>query len=219
MLRSLPLLLAAGCAAKTVAVEVPAEAAVHVDTQRIAVVAADPLCRGVAHEIADLFQDRPDVFVDPTAPTRLVVAVCDEAAVRTVAIRRDGGRAHGWDARMTALLVVQSEDELVGRLVAIGGDSAGARPSHARGLRRTLAREVAKDVVEQLIPSGLVERRVFPGASPESSRGLQTRAVAAELAGDIDNALSLARAASALAPSPGLSDYIDDLQHRLLLSP
>ncbi|TNE92869.1 MAG: hypothetical protein EP330_00365 [Deltaproteobacteria bacterium] len=213
-----PLLLATGCAAKTVTVAVPSQAAVEVDTRRVAVVAGDPACRGVAQGITRELGSHPEIVVDPLSTTRVAVVGCSESMVPTVSIQSDGHRTHGWEGRSSVLLVVEAEGESVGRLIGTAGDSTAALPTRRGPLHRALEDELVADVTEQLAPSGLVERRVYPQASPDSSRGLQTRAVAAEAQGDVSDALELAQAAHSLTPTPQLAAYIDELERRLLLT-
>ena len=215
----LPALLLTGCAARTVAVEVPTHPAVEVDSRRVAVVAGDARCRSVAEALTQSLRARPDVVVDPMSATRMAVVGCSESIVPTVSIDASGKRTHGWEGRSSALVVVEAEGASVGRLIGTGGDGSQVLPTRRVALRKALEAELVADVTEQVAPSGLVERQVYPQAAPDSARGLQTRAVAAEAAGDVAQALELAQAAHSLSPSSPLAAYIGELERRLLLSP
>lgn len=209
------LLVLVGCA-KTVAVAVPVDAAVDVETASVAVVAADASCHAVADQLARAFS--ATVTVDPMAPTRVAVVGCSETLVPTVSIGSNGKRSHGWEGRSSALIVVERDGVVLGRLIGTGGDGSQLLPSHRSKLRVALRDDLVTDVADQVAPSGWIERRVYPNAAPDSPRGLETRAIAAEATGDVDQALDLAIAAHALSPTPRLAAYVGELERRLHLS-
>ncbi|MCO4746572.1 MAG: hypothetical protein KC912_17390 [Proteobacteria bacterium] len=216
MVRYLPwLLLTAGCA-KTVTVEVPTRAAVDVEGPSVAVVAGDPACRSIADRLTQ--QLGRTIHVDPRAETRIAVVGCNESLIPTVSIHQDGGRSRGWEGRSSALVVVEQDGVALGRLIGTGGDGAEIMPSRRGPLRGALRSSLIDDVADQIAPSGLVDRRIYPAASPESPRGLETRAIAHEALGNVSEALDLATAAHSLSPSPRLAAYVGELERRLHLS-
>jgi len=84
-----------------------------------------------------------------------------------------------------------------------------------RSAQRYLVDAVAIDLATQLSPvPQLVQRRLYPNANPDTARDLYNQAVLAEVSGDIDEALRLARAAHDERPSPRAASYLSELERR-----
>lgn len=211
-----PLLLFATACAKTVTVAVPVHPAVEVGAPSVAIIAADTACRPVADDLTHALAR--SVRIDPTASTRIAVAGCSESLVPTISIQSDGARSRGWEGRAQALIIVEQDGAPLGRLIGTGGDGTQIMPTRRARLRSALREDLVADITDQIAPSGQAVRRIYPGASPDSPKGLETQAIAAEALGDLDRALDLAAAAHDLAPTPRLAAYVGELERRLHLS-
>jgi hypothetical protein len=231
-LHSLIPLLLVGCAARTIALEVPAAPAVALNTQTVAVVAQDRACRPVADALIDEITHHSDFTVNPHSDVRLVVFGC--------------GVDVGWtlhqevDASTENTQTNQSAD-LVGRgHAAIAVSAAGqplahlvgsARDRHLgtgvtemfrtrRAMQQRLTLSLADDLVVQLNPLPIqLERRVYPNAGDGSARQLHSLAVLAEQRGHLDEAHRLASDAMDERPSNRAASYLVSLERRLRIQP
>lgn len=225
--RTALLLAIAGCRA-TVHLEVPPTPAVALTADTVAVVARDRACQAAADALALELTRGSYLQVDPRSALRVELFSCGDDQTVTVE-QKDGadprtrveGRAH-------AVVEVSERGRVLAHLIAAGRDdgAAGLALPGSPGVgrlsrisRNRVHEDLARDVVRQLNPlPTLVERRVYPNASPGSARELTTRAVLAEKAGDLPLAIELATEAWNQDPNPRTSGYLDELRQRALLS-
>ena len=232
MVRFLPALLAlcvAGCAPRTVKLEVAPSPAVALEVRTVAVVAQDRECKPIADAIIAQLDRRASITVDPRSDVRLQVFGCgldigwtlreevDATGARTQTIRRADltGRGH-------AVLAVRTPEGTLAHLV--GGSRDGKVGAWGvddmfrtrRAMRQSLTVGVAGDLVDQLspIPQQLA-RRIYPRANHGSARDLHTQAVLAEQRGDLESAMRLARAALEQRPTERTAAYVRALERRV----
>lgn len=204
-------------------------------TTQVAVVAMEQACRPLAEAVIDALGSRPGVDVRPDAAERIFVGSCDDLVTtqvdvetnqlglnygNTVAFERRRYTLHGWargeiEVQSPGLEPVRfaatAERDLRGPWISGGDLDIPASPA----LRSRLADEVADQLVQNLVPlPETVRRTVFPDPEPGTARQLHNDAVAAERAGNLDEALRLARSAYAADPSPSAMDYIETLESR-----
>lgn len=218
--------IGAGAAAcvPTVALEVPPSPAVALRSDALSVVARERECQPHADALATELARSGWVTVDPTAPLRLQVFGCGQDERWTVEATDgpDGARRRASvEARAHAVVLVQDQGRVVAHLIGAGrGDGAqdrdaGRPPRLGRTSRQRAIEDLARDLSRQISPlPSLVSRRVWPNAPDDTSRGLTTRAVAAEREGDLLTALRLAEAAFAEDPNPRTSGYLASLRRR-----
>ena len=227
---ALALVVGAGCA-KRVKIAHVAAPVVPVDTSAVAVVATDRSCQDTASALIQSLGER-SVIVRPHAPVRLFVTGCESLLRPTVALEQhhDGDRVEATrrlrlEGRGVALIALVVDGEVRAHLVGAGhafqgGDTGAAVPAMRRAVARDLVGAVADDLAEQLRPMPrLVARRVFPRADLRSARGLHSRAVEAERAGDYVAARRLALQAWRADPSPRSLTYLRELDDLIVQRP
>lgn len=222
--------LLSGCAA-TVRVERLPIPAVDLPATSVAIVSASRDCGEVADLLAARLSTVPGLSIDPLSPVRLQLDECGRSFESTVYLDQvvDGisgeSRAQtsvATRSRSFAHVTVFEDRHVVARLLGssresstddVDGASSWARSQ--RRQQRSLADALAEDLVLQISPlPSIAERRVHPNAAEGSARDMHNRAVAAELAGQLDEALHWARAALAEHPSEGLARYVEELSRR-----
>jgi hypothetical protein len=202
-------------------------------TTRVAVVAMEPACSPLADELAHALGSRPGVDVAPDAPQRVYVQRCDDLVTTTLNVEgnypglnygsavyfeRRQYTLHGW---ATGAIEVQSPGIASMRFEATS--EADARtPWSSEGdivepaspaLRDTLMRSLASRLADNLAPLPETYRRhIYPDPEPGTARQLHNEAVASERAGNLEDAVRLARKAYAADPTPHAMDYIEQLQ-------
>jgi len=204
-------------------------------TTTVAVVAMEQACRPLAEAVIDALGSRPGVEVRPDATQRLFVQGCDELVTTEVDVEgnypglgygnavyfeRRRYTLHGWSKGVLEVqtpgldpvkFTATAERDQRGPWVATGDLDIPGTPT----LRDRLAEDVADQLVQNLVPlPETIRRTVFPDPEPGTSRQLHNDAVAAERAGNLDEAMRLARAAYAADPSPAAMDYVEALEHR-----
>lgn len=225
------LALGAGCA-KRVKVAHVAAPVVPIDTSAVAVVAAERACQDTAAALIDSLADRPGVTVRPHAPVRLYVTGCETLLRPSVALDHhqngdaiDSSRRVRVEGRGLALVALVVDHEVRAHLLGAsrayqGSDLKDSVPALRRTVARDLVDSVAADLANQLRPMDrLVARRVYPRADLRSARGLHSRAVEAERAGDYVAARRLALQAWRADPSPRSLSYLRELDDLLVRRP
>jgi hypothetical protein len=202
-------------------------------TTRVAVIAMEPACRPLADSLAHALGSRPGVDVAPDAAQRVYVGRCDDLVTTTLNVEGNYpglnyGTAvyferrqywlHGW---ATGAMEVQAPGIDPMRFEAVAeGDrrtawfSDGELPAPASpALREALTRDLAEQLADNLAPlPATFKRQIYPNPSPGTARQFHNEAVASERAGNLDEAVRLARKAYAADPSPAAMDYLEALQ-------
>lgn len=211
----------------TVRIELPASPAVTLDadTSRIAVVTEDRECRDVADALVAELNTVDGIEVDPSADTRIDVLRCGRTLEANVDVRIEDSvdRRRVWvDGRAHVLVAVSGDGEVLAHLVASARhfDSSAWGDIDLLGRRRTMDKVLtgllAEDLVRQVSPIPRVaERRIYPNAAEGSPRSLTSRAVMAELSGDLLRAHRLAVQAHAERPSTRTAAYVAELEQRI----
>ncbi len=204
-------------------------------TSRVAVVAMEQACRPLAQAVIDALRSRPGVEVSPEATQRIFVTSCDDLVTTAVDVEgtypgltyansvyfeRRRYRLHGWargeiEVQSPGLTPMKfsavAERDQRGAWIDSGDVDIPASPA----LRSRLAEEVADGLVQNLVPlPETIRRTVYAEPEPGTARQLHNDAVAAERAGNLDEAMRLARAAYAADPGPATMDYIELLDER-----
>ena len=224
--------LASACAPR-VAVPVAARPAVELargneapveGPLEVAVVAHERRCQPMADALAEELWSMSTLRVDPTAPTRLEVALCGDDLQAGIAEQGSAGEVERRTevyARSHALLVVRDDRSVRAHLIGTGRSQTSGERGLAglgRSARRLARQDVAHDLAMQLSPGPTTKvRRVYPRAASTSARGLTTLAVRAEQAGDLTEALAWAVAAHEEKPTARSAEYLADLRRRTAL--
>ncbi len=226
------LLLALGCAHQ-VSWQVQPAPSYTLPSWEVSVVAGERGCKRVADELASTLSARPGVRVRPDAPVRLEVVRCDDEVDTTVELEsvypglvystrvyKEQRRyeMRGW---ASAELVVESAGAPTVRLTG-GAERSERSPwvseedleiPRALSLREAVRRDLAHDLADQLAPlPATIRRTLYRDPEPGTARQLHNQAVDAERAGDLDNALRLAKEAYAANPTASAMRYIEALQ-------
>lgn len=199
----------------------------------VAVVAAEPACRGLADALVTALGSRPGITVRPDAPQRLTVRRCDEQVTTSIDIEGtypglDYGTSVYQERRRYSLnghargeLLIDglgaapvSFTEEVDRAVRGAWIDEGSLDIPASfALRERVNADLADALADKIAPlPETIRRTIYPDPEPGTARQLHNDAVAAERAGNLDDALRLAREAYAAQPSPMAMDYIEALQ-------
>jgi hypothetical protein len=222
-------LLLVGCA-HTVNVSVPPAPALTGLPERVAVVVGPGECHDVATSLVASLRDDQAFVLDPTAPLQLEVLDCDASmrppTVEVVLSETQDQRRVQIEGRAHAIIGVRVGGSvaahLIGaahRTVAGGWGQTNVR-ALSRGVARDLNQGVADDIAAQLRPiPRVVARRVYPNAPEDSPRGWLNQAVAAERAGDLDEAVRLVALAQERRPTAQLAAYRAELERRRTLRP
>ena len=210
-------------------------AAYDLKQTEVAVVAAEPGCRALADALVNALGSRPEIVVRPDAAQRLTVHRCDEHVTTSIDIEGnypglDYGtsvyqerRRYSLNGDATGEMVVDGlgvepvkfservEREIRGAWVDEGSLDIPA----SMQLRERLATDLADVLADKIAPlPETIRRSIYADPEPGTSRQLHNEAVAAERAGNLDEAMRLARQAYAAQPSPAGMDYIEALsQH------
>ncbi len=202
-------------------------------TARVAVIAMEPACRPLADFLTRALGLRPGVDVAPDAPQRVYVQRCDDLVTttlnvegnypginygNTVYFERRQYTLHGW---ATGAIEVQApgiepmrfettaEADTRTPWSSTGDLEVPASPA----LRDTLMRALASQLADNLVPlPETFRRQVYPNPEPGTARQFHNEAVASERAGNLDEAVRMARQAYAADPSPRAMDYLEALQ-------
>jgi hypothetical protein len=219
------LLLMLGCVPKQVYVELPAAPAVHLPSASVAIISADRGCQRLSNQFAKQMTREALFRVSPKAEVRLLVSNCQQQIRPIVDIKhrvdarsgtvQEKRRLH-LEGQGFAQVEVQTSTGSQAHLLAQASWRQEASGSRAvRGLRQLLLRQLANDLLEQVRPiPHVAQRRVFPNAQPNSHRAMLTRAVAAEINGDLRRAIALASAANEQSPNPRIHAYLSELIQR-----
>lgn len=210
-------------------------AALALQQTEVAVVAAEPGCRALADSLVDALGSRPGIVVRPDAAQRLTVHRCDEQVTTSIDIEGnypglDYGSGVYQERRRYSL-----KGSASGEMVVDGLGSAPVRFAEtvdrdirsawvnegnldipaSMELRERLADDLAGTLADKIAPlPETIRRSIYADPEPGTSRQLHNDAVAAERAGNLDEAMRLARQAYAAQPSPAAMDYIEELsQH------
>lgn len=218
------LLFGQGCRS-TVRLEVPAVPAVRlpVAADAIAVVAYERSCQDPADVLVQTLADGGFLRVDPRSDLRIELFNCDDdqqwvvEQVQSAEGARSRTRVHG---RAHAVAAVSYRGKVLANLIGAGraersGTWGQPTPLVAtwNGVRRHAMEDLATDLATQLNPLGtLAERRVYPNAPAGSAKELTTRAVRAELDGDLDAAVTHAEAAWQVDPNARTTAYLEELR-------
>jgi hypothetical protein len=223
----LALLLLCGCA-HTIQVSVPPSPALPGIPPQVSVVMGPRECRDVATALVQALSEDGAFTIDPHAEIQLEVVECSDAILpptvevvlsadqdrRRVQIE---GTAH---AVMGVRVAGAIEAHLIGAARRQSQGSWGQTDVMAlsRGVLRDLDRSVASDLAEQLRPiPRIVSRRVYPNAPEDSAHGWFTRAVDAERAGNLEDALRFAELAHRRHPTQRTAAYCDELDRRVAM--
>ncbi len=204
-----------------------------VTTTTVAIVAMDKDCRPLADALVKALGARPGVDVRPDAEQKIFVAKCDDLVTTTVDVEGnypglDYGNSvyferrrytlHGWARGEMSVqgpgvepmrFSSSSERDLRGSWVSGGDLDIPANPE----LHTRLTADVADGLADKLVPlPETIRRTVYADPEPGTARQLHNDAVAAERAGNLDNAMALAKAAYAADPSPAAMDYLELLE-------
>lgn len=215
----------AGCT-KQVYVEMPASPTVHLTSSTVAVVSADRSCQAVANTLAERLTKEAFYIVNPKARVRLIVSGCKTYVQPFIDIVQsvdsvDGIVTQSRQVRLDGRAHAQVEVNTEGRSQAFLLGNAQwsehtSRPRAVHGMSAQLNALLTDDLLEQVRPiPRIATRRVFPNAQPGTHKALLTHAVAAEVAGDLKEAIRLAIAANENAPNPRIEAYILELRSRI----
>jgi hypothetical protein len=223
------LLTLLACATKVTWQVTPAPV-VHVDTTSVAVAAEGVECRRVADAVVAELAARPGVRVEAEAQTRLVVRGCDQELSTLIEVENARGtmRVDETDRRRvvvegqgTARVSVLRGTASVGELEhsAVASEDSGwasdgrvATP-RARAVEGELVRLLARGIADDVAPLPAdLQRRLFDHPEPGTAAELHNQAVAAEIAGDLELAMKLARQAWTADPSPRGARYLEQLE-------
>lgn len=199
-------------------------------TTRVAVVAMDKDCRPLADALVEALGARPGVDVRPDAEQKIFVARCDQLVTTAVDIEgnypglnystdvyfeRRRYTLHGWARGEMEVQTpgvdpmrfsADTERDLRGGWVTGTDIDIPANTS----LASRLSEDVAGLLADKLVPlPETIRRTVYPDPEPGTARQLHNDAVAAERAGNLDEARRLAQAAYAADPSPAAMDYLE----------
>ena len=222
--------LAAGCAPKVLATT-PAIPAVQLQAAEVAVISGNKACQFVADTLAQQLSSEAVFEVTPKADVKIVVQQCSEKMLPTISLSQEVDSISGIvdrksslevDARAYAHVSIQTSKQQRAHLIASASwyhMSDWNRPKWLRlnrTIRKQLATMLSADLVEQIRPvPAIARRRVYPGAPPTSSRGLLTRAVAAEAKGEFRTAYELALSAISITPRRKTFQYLEGLRRRI----
>lgn len=207
-------------------------AGVRLPSTEVAVIAYDRACKPVADALVDALGSRPGIEVRPEATQRITVQKCDDQLTTaldiesnypgltygpTVYQERRRYTLHGW-AR-GEIVVEGAGDPLrfsgeVDRSVRGPWVNSGDLDVPASAtLRQRVSEDLASRLADHIAPlPETIERIIYPDPEPGTARKLHNDAVAAERAGNLDEALRLAREAYAADPSPGGMDFLEAVQ-------
>lgn len=202
-------------------------------TTRVAVVAMERACRPLANALLKELDSRPGVEVSPEAEQRIFVKKCDDRVMIAVDVdvtypgidygsevyfERRRYVLHGWargEMEVQAPSVeplsfsVEVERDMRSSWVSSRDLDIPASPE----MQSRLSQDLAVRLSDKLAPlPETIRRTVFPDPEPGTARQLHNEAVAAERAGNLDDALAHAKAAYGADPSPAAMDYIERLQ-------
>lgn len=208
-------------------------AAYPLATTQVAVVAMERACRPLADALVKELGSRPGVDVHPEATQRIFVKQCDDLLTTSVDVEgnypgidygaevyfeRRRYTLHGWGRGVMEVqapgvdpvtFAVDIERDLRGPWVASDAFDMPANPE----LQTRLTGDLAERLADKLAPlPETIRRVVFPDPEPGTARRLHNDAVAAERSGNLDEALTLAKAAYGADPSPMAMDYIERLE-------
>jgi hypothetical protein len=226
------LLLAVGCA-RQVSWEIQPLPSYALPSFDVSVVAGDRGCKRVADALAETLSSRPGVRVRPDAPVRLTVRECDgeidtnvelestiPGLVYDTRVREDRQRysMRGW---ANAVLEVRNGEGPTARLA--GGAERRIRGQwvqqgeleipRALSLQESVRRDLATDLADQVAPlPETLRRTLYRDPEPGTAKKLHNEAVAAEQAGDLNEALRIANQAYAANPTQDAMIYIEALQ-------
>ena len=225
--------LLVGCAHHTVSWVESGEALLGGEVVSLSVRSDDVACADVEQSLREDLVHRGLVVRD-VAPVILELSRCELEVESQVDLRVDHpmfNESQGADglravqvsgegrAELAVLGMGQEPLVLVARSQA--EDDAGWRqkPDDALarqiGLVHGLADMLAEDLAQQLHPVEVQRRRrTFRQAEPGSAEAVLNEAVAAEMSGDLERALDLAREAYVRMPTWWALDYVDDLERR-----
>lgn len=221
-------LLLAGCAPH-VEWQVQPRPSYTLPSMEVAVVAGDRSCKRVADELVDTLASRPGVVVRPDAAQRLEVRNCGERLDTTVEMESNylglkyQSEVVQEQRRYSVRGVADAELWIAGKVKLIGGAERHLRGPwvtdgdldipRALALREGLRRDLAMDLADQVAPlPETIRRTIYKDPEPGTARQLHNQAVDAERAGNLDEALRLAKQAYAAEPSAARIDYIEELQ-------
>ncbi|MFN7146318.1 MAG: hypothetical protein ACK4YP_21270 [Myxococcota bacterium] len=226
-------LLVLGCA-KQVSWEVQPAPSYELSSLEVSVVAGERGCKRVADELATALVARPGVRVRPDAPVRLEVRDCEDEVDTTVELEstypglvystRVFSERRRYDMRGWASATLLVKPETGPAVSLVGGAERRNRtpwdedrhfeaPGAAVALREAVRRDLAHDLADQLAPlPTTLRRRLYTDPEPGTSRELHNAAVDAERAGNLDEALRLAKEAYAANPTASGMRYIEALQ-------
>lgn len=226
------LMLLLGCA-RHVSWDVQPRPSYALPSLEVSVVTGERSCKRVADNLAKTLSARPGVVVNPNAPVRLLVQDCEQEVetllefestfpgisyANNVSHERRRVEMRGW---ANAVLVVDSPAASTVRLV--GGSERRLRsPWVTDGevdmprlftLQQAVRRDLATDLADQLVPlPATIRRTLYNDPEPGTSRELHNLAVDAERAGNLDEALRLAKQAYAANPTATGMGFIEALQ-------
>lgn len=198
----------------------------------VAVIAVDRACKPVADALVDALGSRPGIEIRPDATQRITVQKCDDQVTTaldiesnypglnygpTVYMERRRYTINGW-ARGEMVIEgagdplrfhAEVDRSLRGPWVNSGDLDVPATAT----LRQRVCDDLASRLADHVAPlPETIERIIYPDPEPGTSRKLHNDAVAAERAGNLDEALRLAREAYAADPSPGGMDFLEAVQ-------
>lgn len=214
-----------GCT-KQVYVEMPASPTIQLASSTVAVISADRACQDVANALAERLTKEAFYIVNPKARVQLIVSGCNTYVHPFVDIVQNVDAVTGiveqsrrvrLDGRAHAQIEVRTDERAQAFLLGNAQWSLQtSRPKATHGMNTQLNTLLTDDLMEQVRPiPRIATRRVFPNAQPGTHKALLTHAVAAEVAGDLQEAIRLAVAANNNAPNPRIEAYILELRSRL----
>ena len=198
----------------------------------VAVIAVDRACKPVADELVDALGSRPGIEVRPDATQRIIVQNCDDQVTTALDIESNypglsygptvyqerrrytlNGWAHGEIVVQGAGDPLKFTSEVERSVRGPWVNSGDLDVPATATLRQRVSGELADALADHIAPlPETIERIIYPDPEPGTSRKLHNDAVAAERAGNLDDALQLARQAYAADPSPGGMDFLEAVQ-------
>lgn len=226
------LLLMLGCT-KHVSWDVQPKPSYELPSLQVSVVTGERSCKRVADDLAKTLSARPGVVVRPDAPVRLLVQDCEQEIETLLelessfpgieysnAVSRERRRfdMRGW---AHAVLIVDSPSAAQVRIPG-GAERRVRGPWVSEGdldmprmftLEQAVRRDLATNLADQLAPlPATIRRTLYVDPEPGTARQLHNLAVAAEHAGNLDEALRLAKQAYTANPNARGMAYIEALQ-------
>ncbi len=230
---SIGLTLLTGCAHRTVSWVESSSAVVTEEVAQVAVLSTDDDCVSVERALRGYLLER-GVSVDAAAPVQLLLDDCEVDIQSDLELQvvdplfnesqgADGLRrvalAGSGSAKLQVIGVAGAPTVLLARVARDETSGWRQKPDDAVargvGLERELVALLAEDLAQQVRPVEVQRRRrAFRKAAPGSAEEILNAAVDAERAGNVEEALDLAREAYVRKPTWWALEYVDQLEAR-----